>query len=474
MKAVAAASRQQLLDILSDHYNPPLALMLHAGRAPVEEGGQGHYIVDDLGNRYLDFSAGYGVFGLGHLDPDVQTAAQRQLAELAMVAPPLRCAAAERLRRTLVRLAPGDLDQVVLTGSGSESTEVAQRVAALARPGRGTLVAIGTGYHGKTLGAMHVLGQRHLTAPFFESTGGSRFVRYGDPAAMAAAIDDTVAAVCIEPVVGGGYVTVPPPGYLAVVARLCRERGALLIVDEVQTGFGRTGALFGIEHDGVVPDILLVSKAMSGGHVPMSATIIRGEVYAEATRETGGVLPFDTEMGYSPMACAAAQAAIEKIVEQDLPGNAAAIGPYLLDRLRSVAARYPALVIDVAGRGLMVGVKVRNPLIEQSIWLQMIRHGVMTGISMNSVAKHPALRIFPPLSVTTAEVDIMVMALETALAELSRYPTASYLLLDQLMRVQFRLPKWFLRYGADIVSSRRKIWSRTPPTPRTTVALIAE
>ncbi|MBF6169877.1 class-III pyridoxal-phosphate-dependent aminotransferase [Nocardia blacklockiae] len=466
--------RQSLLERYQRHYNPPLAIMLRAGRCPLEETAQGHYIVDERGHRYLDFSAGYGVFGLGHLDPDVQRAAQRQLAALAAVPPATRTEARDRLRDLLARLAPGDLDRVVLTGSGSESTEVAQRIAGLARPDRTATVAVTTGYHGKTLGAMAVLGQRHLTDPFLDADASTRFVPFGDLAAIDAAIDADVAAVYLEPVVGGGYVTVPPPGYLAAVARLCAERGALLVVDEVQTGFGRTGTMFGVDHDAVVPDILLVSKAMSGGHVPMSAVLVRARVYAEACGNAGGALPFDTEMGTSPLACAAATAAIEKIVREDLPGNAARLGPYLLTRLRAVAGKYPKLVREVDGRGLMVGVKVANPLVEQAIWLQMIRHGVMTGISMNTVARNPALRIFPPLTVGVDEIDVTVEALDASLTELSRYPAICYRALNHLMRVQYHLPQWFLTYGADVLTSRRTVLRARPPAPRSPVAYVTD
>ncbi|RBO92414.1 aspartate aminotransferase family protein [Nocardia puris] len=462
---MTARSRRAVLDIYRRHYNHSLSLMMRAGRLPIEVSAREHTIVDERGREYLDFSAGYGVFGLGHLDPDVQRAAQRQLAELAMVPPPLRTAAAEELKRTLARITPGDLEHVILSGSGSEAVEVARRLARLARPGRVRMVAATTGYHGKTLGAMALLGQNHLTAPFFDADPDTRFVPYGDLRAMAAALDDGVAAVCLEPVVGGGYVTVPPDGYLTEVARLCRWHGALLIADEVQTGFGRTGTLFGVDRENVAPDILVVSKAMSGGHVPISATVVRDEVFAAALETSGGALPFDTEAGWSPFVCAAAAAAMEKIVADDLAGNAARLGDYLLDRLASVAARYPSLVLEVEGRGLMVGMKVLNPLVEQGILLQMVRRGVLTGISMNSAAKHPALRIFPPLTVSRAEIDKAVAALDATLADLSQYPAFSYRILDTFMAVQFHLPRWLLRYGADILSARRGIVRTRPWTP---------
>lgn len=461
----ARTIRSNLLEAYRRHYNKPLARMFDAGKCPVEAGAVGHHIIDEMGRRYLDFSAGYGVFALGHLDADVQQAAQEQLAMLASAPTQCRTAARTDLLETLSDLAPGDLDCPILTGSGSESTEVAQLVARLARPGRTKMIATTTGYHGKTLGAMTVLGQPHLTDPFIAPQSASTFVPHGDLGALRAHLDDSVLLVCVEPVVGGGYVTVPPDGYLTAVRRLCDETGALMVVDEVQTGFGRTGTLFGIQREGVVPDVLIVSKAMSGGHVPMSAAIVRAPIYHAAVRNCHGALPFDTEMGTSAMACAAAATAIRKIVAEDLPGNAERMGELLINELRRVTARYPHLVCGIEGQGLMIGMRLRNSLIEQALWLQMIHRGVMTGISMNTVVKTPAMRIFPPLNIGEAEITQLIATLEDSLAVLSRHATWRYDWANYCMvRTQFRLPRRIMRLGADmvmpaeVVAPRRRKW----------------
>lgn len=440
-----------LLAIYRKHYNRSLATMFAAARCPVETSAVGHHIIDENGRRYLDFSAGYGVFALGHLDPDVHRAAQDQLTSMASV--PVNCESRPRttLIETLASLAPGDLNHVVLAGSGSEAIEVAQAVAHLARPGRSKMIATTTGYHGKSLGAMTILGQQHLTAPFFPDRTTTRFVRFGDIGAMRAEIDESTLLVCVEPVVGGGYVTVPPRGYLAEVRELCRQAGALLIADEVQTGFGRTGTLFGIQREGIVPDILVVSKALSGGYVPMSAAIIGATAYREAVRHSGGPLRFDTEMSTSAMACAAADTAIRKIVADDLAGHAERMGAILIPELRRVASRYPAMITSVEGLGLMVGLKLRNSFVEQALWLQMIHRGVMTGLSMNTVAANPALRIFPPLTVKEPEIHQLVTTLEQSLADLARKPAVIYDVINRASApIQFWLPSGLMKLGASM------------------------
>src|SRR5262249_35599028 len=191
------------------------------------------------------------------------------------------------------------------------------------------------------------------------------FVPYGDAGAMASALSDGVAAVFLEPVLGGGFVTVPPAGYVAEVRALCDRTDTLLVVDEVQTGFGRNGSLFAFQHEGIVPDVLILSKGMTGGHVSMAAAVVRDR-YAEAIDAAlaADPLAFRSDSGGWPIACAAAHAAIRFTIDHHLADRARSLGPILQDGLRGVAARHPALIYDVPGRGLMTGVKLRTHLLE--------------------------------------------------------------------------------------------------------------
>ena len=309
------AERDALARLYQRHYNPALAKLFQVARVPIEDHGRGSWLFAEDGRGYLDFSAGYGVFGVGHLNPAVQRAAQDQLAAAASLPIGVTHPIVKDLERRLRDLLPDGLDQVLLAGSGSEAMEIALRVVAAAAPrGCTRLVAVNDSYHGKSLGALTVMGQRQLRSKFEPLWPDVSFVPFGDPAAVAERAERWAPsprssssrswAVAIF--------VVPPAGYLAEVARLCRDAGVLLVIDEVQTGFGRTGSMFAIEAEGVVPDLIVVSKGMTGGHVPMAAVVVHDDValgmpaeaWLSATRPAA-------EITASLVACAAANAAID-------------------------------------------------------------------------------------------------------------------------------------------------------------------
>jgi putrescine aminotransferase len=442
--------RERLLGAYRSHYNPSLARMFDAYGAPVELAGSGAVIQDEEGGEYLDFSGGHGVFGVGHGNGAVREAVLEQLRTLATAPPLLHTAPAAGLMGRLAELLPGDLDRVALAGSGSEAMEVALRTARLARPDRRRLVAACDSYHGKTLGALAVMGQDHLREPFGRSWPQTSFVPHGDAEAAAAAIGTGALAMVVEPVLGGGTLSVPPDGYLAALRAHCDATGTLLIVDEVQTGFGRTGTMFAVERDGIVPDMIVLSKAISGGHTPIAVTAIREALVAgSASLVTAAERP--SESAGSPLVCAAANAALDFIVEHDLPGRAAELGPVLLDGLERLARSHPALVHDARGRGLMVGLRLRNRVVENALWLQLLKRGVLGALSL-SVARTPVLRLYPPLTVERDELERVLDVLDESLAELRRRLRPSvYDLGDQSLRFQHRLPPSLLRRGARLI-----------------------
>jgi putrescine aminotransferase len=439
-------SRRELLDRYERHHNPTLARLLDIARCPVEQAADGVTVVGEDGRRYLDFSAGYGVFGLGHRYPTVQAAAQRQLATLPGVPAGIAHPAADALIRALRDLLPGDLRHILLAGSGSEAMDIALRVALRARPERTRLVAAWHSYHGKTLGALGVMGQRPLRAPFEPLWPDTAFVPFGDADAVARAVGTGAVAVVLEPVLGGGYLAVAPDGYLAAVARICRRTGTLLIVDEVQTGFGRTGTMFAVQREGVVPDLMLLSKGMTGGHVPMAAVAVsEGVVTSLGPARWAQAREPASDICGSAFACAAATAAIAATVRLDLPRRAALHGERLLDGLRAVSARHPAWVLGVRGRGLMAGVELRSGIAEYAVWLRMLARGVLAGYSTNAYARRPVLRFFPPLIVEPADIDRALAALDDSLVELSRRPLILYDIANLALPLQYRIPRPVLR-----------------------------
>jgi putrescine aminotransferase len=439
-------NHQEISAIYDRHYNPTLALLFDMAQCPIETRSSGTRVYDTEGTPYLDFAAGYGVFSVGHANERVRAAMLKQLGEMATCPRLLFHEPGARLSSKLAALLPDDLKHVQLCGSGSEAIEIALRIAGQMHPRRTGLVAANHGFHGKTVGAVGVCGQNYLRRPFEPIWNDVRFVRYGHIDDIVAAVGAGAAAVLLEPVLGGGFITVPPRGYLAAVRELCDRTDTLLVVDEVQTGFGRTGQLFAFEHSGIVPDVLILSKGMTGGHVSMAAAVVRRRVMDRvADAYAGDPLAFESDSNRSPVSCAAAEAALDFIVEQRLPERAAEIGPYLQDGLARASAEFPSLCSGAPGLGLMTGIKLRNNMVENAVWLKMLKRKVVTGLSTNPVTPSPVMRFFPPLTVEKSEIDQALAALRASLAELSRIPGPALELANQLAKVQFHVPKPLLR-----------------------------
>ncbi|KYC40902.1 hypothetical protein WA1_25125 [Scytonema hofmannii PCC 7110] len=258
-------------------------------------------------------------------------------------------------------------------------------------------------------------------------------------------IGNGVAAVFLEPILGGAYLTVPPAGYLKEVETLCRQTNSLLVVDEIQTGFGRVGKMFAIEFDQVLPDIILLSKGITGGHTSIAIAVMRDTVVHKINTIQG--LParyLASESGGSPYACAAAVASIEFIRRNNLPERAQQLGQRLRQGLKEAARKYPKLILDAPGVGLMTGLRVRNSAVETAITIELGKHKIHVGHSMNESAKYPVLRFYPPLTVTAEEIDRVLAALHEVLTSLNQKPALFYDLFNQLVKRQYRLPKKLL------------------------------
>lgn len=341
------------------------------------EEARGANVRDADGNVYVDLTGAFGVAAAGHGHPGVVRAVARQAERLIHgmgdVHPPVL--KVELLER-LLALAPWPEGRGVLASTGSEAVEIALKTALLAtdRPG---VLAFEGGYHGLTLGALAVTGRTEFRAPFASRLfGGVVRAPFPDPwregpsagprsleavrslLSRASAGENPVGAVIVEPIQGRGGVRVPPPGFLADLARITREAGAVLVFDEVFTGFGRTGALFAFEHEGVVPDLLCVGKALGGG-LPISACLGSREVMDAWPESSGEALHTSTFLGH-PLACAAALAFLDAVEEEALVERAGRLGTELLGRLRNSLEGVEG-VREVRGRGLLVGIEVEGP-----------------------------------------------------------------------------------------------------------------
>jgi putrescine aminotransferase len=390
------------------HLNPPLARVMKLSGSPVEVRAEGCTITDHTGKTYLDFAGGYGVFTLGHRHPRVIAAVREQLDRIALSGRTMFNPLMARLARRLAALAPGDLEIAFFANSGTEAVEGALKLARAATK-RHAIVSTDASYHGKTLGALSVSGRDAFREPFAPLLADVRRVAFGDADALRDALDTTVAAVIVEPVQGEGGVNVPPAGYLRAVRELCDASGAVMIADEVQTGLGRCGALFACDAEGVVPDVLILAKGLSGGVIPVGAYVARPAVWNAAYAKAP--LLHTSTFGGNELACAAALAALDVLLDEDLVKNARERGAQLLAGLHTCAERYPAVIAEVRGAGLLVGVELRNEGYGGTIIPELLKRGITAAWTLN---QQRVIRLEPPLVVSELEIDRALEAFDAA------------------------------------------------------------
>ena len=361
--------------------------------------GEGVRVWDAEGRAYIDCVAGHGVANLGHCHPKVVEAIAQQARTL-ITCPEVfyNDRRAELLSRLSARL-PGGLNRVFLCNSGAEAVEGAIKFARLST-GRPGIVATMRGFHGRTLGALSATWERKYRAPFEPLVPAFSHVPFNNLDRMAQAVSDDTAAVLVEIVQGEGGVRPGPAEYFQGLRKLCDARGALLIVDEVQTGFGRTGRWFAVEHAGIVPDLMCLGKAIAGG-VPMGAVAI-GPAVAELPAGTHG-----STFGGNPLACAAAVAALEAYQREGLIQRSAEMGRHLLERLQNVES---PLIREVRGLSLMIGIELKTRV--TPVLQDLMGRGVLA-----LPAGPTVLRLLPPLVISREEVDAVVEAVSAALCQ---------------------------------------------------------
>ncbi|MGH3413036.1 MAG: aspartate aminotransferase family protein [Marmoricola sp.] len=418
----------------AEHLNRQMPRMLHAiDFDTVYERGEGAWLVDEDGTRYLDFLSGFGVFGVGRSHPVVRQALHQVLDEgladmVQMDTPLLPGLLAEQL---LAR-APG-LDRAFFCNSGTEAVEAALKFARAAT-GLPRVVYCSHGYHGLTVGSLSVNGGAEFRDGFGPLLPDSR-VEFGDLDALEVELRrGGVAALVVEPVQGKG-VHVVPPGYLAGAADLLHRYGALLICDEVQTGVGRTGQFFAYEHDDVVPDIVTLAKTISGGFVPLGATLARGWIFDKVYGSMDRAFVHASTFAGNALAMAAGLATLAVLDEEALVTNARTTGAYLTERLTALCERYE-LLADVRGRGLMIGLEFARPqslrlrgrwrmlqAARRGLFAQMVvgmlyqRHRILTQVAADNME---VIKLLPPLTIGMGEADLFAEAFADVLDQAHR------------------------------------------------------
>jgi putrescine aminotransferase len=389
--------------------------------AALEWSGNGSTVRDLLGREYIDCLGGYGIFSAGINHPRVVKAVTDQLQRMALNSQELLEPWRAALAKLLADITPGELACSFFINNGTDAVEGAVKLARL-YTGRNTFLSTIGGFHGKSMGSLSLMGKATFREPFRGGLQDVRFAPYGDSIALrsefekAEAVGTPIAAFIVEPVQGEAGAVVPPPDYLPRARELCNRFGALLIADEIQTGMGRTGKLWGVDHSDVTPDIMCVGKAMGGGVMPLAAFISTSKIWEVLVSNP---VIHSTTFGGNPIACAAGIAAINVTLEQDLPGQAAVKGQRVITGLKDLQARFPNVMTAVRGKGLLIGLEFPTDSIGYAFASGLFRRGVLVA---GTYSKARTIRIEPALDISTSVLDDMLNRVEDTLNQIYRSP----------------------------------------------------
>ncbi len=388
--------------------------------AAVEWSGSGAVFKDVLGREYLDFLGGYGMMDLGWSHPDVVSAVKAQLDRSPMPSQELIDPLRGVLAKLLASITPGDLKYSWFAASGTEANEAAMKIAKLYTGKTAFIVGV-RAFHGKTMGALSLMGKADYRAPMGAMYAGQVYhVPFGDADAVEKQLEICekvgigVAAVMFEPIQGESGAIVPPDDFWPRIRAATKKYGVLLIADEVQTGMGRTGKLWGVDHWDVVPDILTVAKSLGGGVMPVSAVSTTEEIYQPMMYPN----PFmhTTTTGGGALACSAAIAAIHVTLRERIWEQAADKGNYLISNLEKFVTQYPQIYEKITGKGLLLGMHFKTPEIGYKVAAGLFKRNVVVAGTLTSAQ---TIRIEPPLIVTQEQMDTLLDRLSDVLKEIA-------------------------------------------------------
>ena len=402
---------EETIEKYEKYLNPAVArLFRFMGLASVETKAEGWIITDSDGRKFIDCLGGYGMFCLGHRHPKVVEAVKGALDSIPMCGEILFNRPMADLAERLAEITPGNLQYSFFVNSGTEAVEGALKIARLAT-GRKKYIAAKNAFHGKTYGSLTATGRDLFRKPFEPLLQNFTHVEFGNIEALEAAIDTETAAFILEPIQGEGGIIVPPDGYLTAVRALCDKYGVLMIADEVQTGIGRTGKWFGVDHEGVTPDIMALAKALGGGIMPIGSFTATPEVWAGLIES-----PFlhTSTFGGNQMACVAGLATLKVIEEEDLLNRGALAGAYLKKGLEEVQKDYPLVIKDVRGRGMMLGIELTKEGAGGMLMSLMIDSNILIAYTLNNPK---VIRMEPSLTMPIEVIDQVLTAFRNAIQQ---------------------------------------------------------
>jgi ornithine--oxo-acid transaminase len=438
LAALQAANTGKELELLRAHINPRFAKVLETiGFDATYVRAQGAHLWDKNGKDYLDMLAGYGVFNIGRNHPKVKAAITQYLAlDTANLIKMGTQLWAGLLAKKLTELAPAGLSKVFFCQSGQEACEGALKFAR-AWTGKTRILYCDRGYHGLSFGMMAVTGDDHFRTGFGPLLPGTTQLPYGDATALEAELRrGDVAAFIVEPVQGHG-VFIPPEGYFQKVRELCTKYGAAFVMDEVQMGFGRTGKLFGCHHSGVKPDIMTLSKALSGGYCPIGAILFGDAIYDKVFTSMERSVVHSSTFSQNDLASVCGLAALDVLAEEKIVENAAKQGEYLLAGLKAMVGKFEYLK-GVRGQGLVIGIEFGPPRsltlkagysmvkgLNKDLFCQafliplMMDHGILAQVAAHGL---DVIKLIPPLVITREDCDRFLKSFEEVLVAAHKFP----------------------------------------------------
>lgn len=372
--------------------------------------GSGVHLWDKEGRKYIDCTSNYGVAITGHCHPKVVEAVKIQAEKLLSCHGTFYHEARSEFLEKMLGIAPRGLNKAFLSNSGTESVEFALKLARKST-GKTGLVSMMGGFHGKTMGSLSATWNKKYRDPFIPLVPGFKHVPYGNLERLVDSVEEDTGAVIVEPIQGESGINVPPEGYLKGVREFCDDRGVLLILDEIQTGLGRTGTWFACQREKIVPDILCISKAVASG-LPMGVTLAKEEVMSALKMGE-----HSSTFGGGPLACAAGAATLDVLREENLPKKAAESGEYLLKKISELNS-CEKIIREVRGRGLMIGIELRFDVL--NVITETLKKGVLVLDAGRNV-----IRLLPPLIMEREHLDKVLEVLGQVLGEeqAARFPS---------------------------------------------------
>ncbi len=386
----------------------------------VEWRGEGARFYDNFGNEYFDFLGGYGALDLGWSHPEVVEAVRAQALRSGIPSQELMDPLRGVLARLISQITPGTIDHAFFVASGTEAVEGALKIARL-HTGKHSFISTVKAFHGKTSGSLSIMGKKDFRAPLQPYGAQIFFVPFGDADALerqleiCATVGIEIAGFVAEPVQGEAGAILPPDGYWPRVREICDKFDILMICDEVQTGLGRTGALWGVDHWNVEPDIMMTAKSLGGGVMPIGCFMGNGKIW-KAFEEPN---PFihTTTTGGNPMACAAAIATIHVILRDNLPQRAAELGDYFMGELNTMREEFPGIYEKITGKGLLIGQHFIDNEVGYKVAAGLFRRKVLVA---GTLINAKAIRFEPPLVVAKEEIDEVLNRLRDTLQEVAQ------------------------------------------------------